>query len=217
MIDSSIEGVEVLLKFDSIYDDKNYSAFFQKSLLLSSLIIHSSPVDRVLDVVFGYEGDNLEAIETIKKNVFFTTEKIENSNSCGKVSKNYFCSNNINDAMHNSCYNGCLNKKISIDINGEIKNCPSISKSFGNVSKTSLNSAYKAKDFKDLWSINKDEINDCKVCEFRLVCTDCRAFIEDPTNIFSKPLKCGYDPYTGIWSDWKTNPKKQIAINHYNI
>jgi len=44
---------------------------------------------------------------------------------------------------------------------------------------------------------------------------DCRAYIEDPEDINSKSLKCGYNPYTGEWSEWSTNPLKQKAIEHY--
>lgn len=36
-------------------------------------------------------------------------------------------------------------------------------------------------------------------------------------DILSKPLKCGYNPYTGEWSDWSTNPLKQKAIEFYGI
>jgi hypothetical protein len=57
----------------------------------------------------------------------------------------------------------------------------------------------------------------CKDCEFRYICTDCRAYLEDPYNEYSKPLKCGYDPYTGEWSEWSTNPLKQAAIKYYGM
>jgi hypothetical protein len=55
--------------------------------------------------------------------------------------------------------------------------------------------------FKDAWSINKDEILVCRDCEFRYICSDCRVFIEDPHNIYSKPAKCKYDPYSATWDN----------------
>lgn len=66
------------------------------------------------------------------------------------------------------------------------------------------------------FSIN-DQIHICKDCEFRHICTDCRAYIEDPDDIYSKPLKCGYNPYTGEWAEWSTNPLKQKAIQYYGM
>ena len=62
----------------------------------------------------------------------------------------------------------------------------------------------------------------CKDCEFRYICTDCRAYTEKThTNEegldTSKPLKCGYNPYTGEWEEWSTNPLKQKAIQFYGM
>ncbi len=49
------------------------------------------------------------------------------------------------------------------------------------------------------------------------MCTDCRAYVEDPNDNLSKPLKCGYDPYTGKWEEWSTNPLKKTAMKHYGF
>jgi radical SAM protein with 4Fe4S-binding SPASM domain len=59
--------------------------------------------------------------------------------------------------------------------------------------------AIEVPDFKKYWSITKDQINVCKDCEFRYICTDCRAYTTNIDNDYSKPLKCSYDPYKGKW------------------
>ncbi|MEM8527245.1 MAG: hypothetical protein AAGG68_21570 [Bacteroidota bacterium] len=41
--------------------------------------------------------------------------------------------------------------------------------------------------------------------------------MEDLEDIYSKPLKCGYNPYTGEWAEWSTNPLKQKAIAYYGM
>ena len=91
-------------------------------------------------------------------------------------------------------HNSCLNRKISIDVDGAIKNCPSMSQNFGNIENTTLKESLKHSDFKNNWNITKDQVSVCKDCEFRYICTDCRAYVEKPENNYSKPLKCGYDP-----------------------
>jgi SPASM domain peptide maturase of grasp-with-spasm system len=96
-------------------------------------------------------------------------------------------------------YNTCLNRKISIDKAGEIKNCPSMPESYGNIDVVGLKEALSNKQIKKYWHISKDEIEVCKDCEFRYICTDCRAYLSEPSNERSKPLKCGYNPYTGEW------------------
>jgi len=55
------------------------------------------------------------------------------------------------------------------------------------------------------------------VCEFRYICTDCRAFLVDPRDSRSKPLKCGYNPESGLWKEWSDNPLSQESIEHYNL
>ncbi len=69
-------------------------------------------------------------------------------------------------------------------------------KSFGNIKDTTLEEALEKPGFKDLWSIKKDDIQVCKDCEFRYMCSDCRVYVKDSSNIFSKPKYCTYNPYT---------------------
>ena len=92
-----------------------------------------------------------------------------------------------------------------------------MAKSYGNIKDTSLIDVANSPEFQEVWHIKKDMIHVCKDCEFRHVCTDCRAYVEDPDDILSKPLKCGHNPYTGEWSEWSTNPLKQKAITYYGM
>jgi SPASM domain peptide maturase of grasp-with-spasm system len=149
-------------------------------------------------------------------NIYFVETKIINHFNCGLISTNSFVINTKNFTESQS-YNTCLNRKISIDIEGNIKNCPSMAKNFGNIKDTSLTEALHKKDFKAYWKINKDKIKVCQDCEFRHICTDCRAYVEDPKDKYSKPLKCGYNPYTNEWEDWSTNPLKQKTIAQYGL
>jgi len=139
---------------------------------------------------------------------------------CGAVKTEYF-NTNMSKVLESLNHNSCLHKKISIDKDGNIKNCPSMSQSFGNIKDTTLEEALNHPDFKKYWNINKDQIEVCKDCEFRHICTDCRAYTErshfDGEIDLSKPLKCGYNPYTNEWSEWSTNPLKQKAIEYYGM
>ena len=62
-----------------------------------------------------------------------------------------------------------------------------MTKSYGNVRQRQLKSAIQTAAFQQVWAITKDKIDKCRDCEFRYVCTDCRAFLEEPDNEFSKP------------------------------
>ena len=71
--------------------------------------------------------------------------------------------------------------------------------SFGTLRETTIAKAMQSKTFKNAWTVSKDKIAVCKVCEFRYICTDCRAYIADPDNALSKPAKCKYNPITAVW------------------
>jgi radical SAM protein with 4Fe4S-binding SPASM domain len=71
---------------------------------------------------------------------------------------------------------------------------------YGKIQEQSLSDIIKLPEFQQYWSINKNQIKICQDCEFRYICTDCRALIEDKNNIYSKPKFCNYDPYTATWN-----------------
>jgi SPASM domain peptide maturase of grasp-with-spasm system len=128
---------------------------------------------------------------------FLEGEKVSEK-YCGCISPKIFYVN-IKNFTESRQYNSCLNKKISINVNGEIKNCPSMKSDFGNIFNTSLANVCASDSFKSLWNISKDEISICKDCEFRYICTDCRAYTVDSDDELSKPSKCNYNPYISEW------------------
>jgi len=153
--------------------------------------------------------------------IIYTKTSIKSSSHCGLISENLFVSN-IKLFTESLRFNSCLNRKISIDVKGEIRNCPSMPESYGNIKDTTLEEAINKPGFKKYWNITKDDIEVCKDCEFRYICTDCRAYTErtkfsDEGLDLSKPLKCGYNPYTNEWAEWSTNPLKQKAIEYYRM
>lgn len=173
--------------------------------------------DSLLDLLLGQGRVESFTIHSSKRDeqyylnnklIVFSVAKITDQTHCGLILSNYFTPN-LNLFTESQHHNTCLNRKIAVDVQGAIKNCPSMSISYGNIRNTTLNDALDTPGFTSLWGISKDQIDICKDCEFRHVCTDCRAYLRQPDNPYSKPLKCGYDPYLGVWEDWSINPLKQ--------
>lgn len=195
-------SIELVLKyskdiFNFIYDIDKYN------FSITELTLHNAL-------------DKNKKVEKVTFSINFLDYEIKSFSNCGVVDTKYFEANK-SKVLESLNHNSCLNKKISIDKDGNIKNCPSMPESFGNIKDTSLEEALNHPNFKKYWNINKDQIEVCKDCEFRHICTDCRAFIEEPENQYSKPLKCGYSPYTNEWEEWSTNPLKQKAIEYYGM
>ncbi|HNW99209.1 MAG TPA: grasp-with-spasm system SPASM domain peptide maturase [Bacteroidales bacterium] len=177
---SNVEIIELIIK----YVDFPYQDLIKQFARINKIIVFSAPFSKSTNY---FEN---------KKEILYKKENI--CCSCGLISKQHMI---INMSFYTEAlqFNTCLNRKVCIDINGEIKNCPSMQESFGNIKDTTLADAVEKSGFKDLWFVNKDKIDVCKDCEFRYMCTDCRVFIKKPENIFSQPVKCTYNPYIAKW------------------
>jgi SPASM domain peptide maturase of grasp-with-spasm system len=191
------------IKFNSEFDFNDITTKLKLAAGYLDLIFFDCPID------YKYNDDVNEIQICTRKDIL--SEK-----SCGFISKDFFAIN-IKTYVESQNYNTCLHRKISVDQAGNIKNCPSMSETFGHIEKSSIIEIITSEKFQKLWTIKKSQISICKDCEFKHVCTDCRAYLQEPENIYSKPLKCGYDPYTGVWEDWSTNPLSKTAITYYGL
>ncbi|WP_395045368.1 grasp-with-spasm system SPASM domain peptide maturase [Flavobacterium sp.] len=203
---SDFRSIELVLKYSNVVFDF-ISQIDKYNFRITELTFHSS------------SGKDKEVIDhTFAIN--FLDYEIKNFANCGVVDNKYFGINK-DKVLESLNHNSCLHKKLSIDKDGNIKNCPSMPQSFGNIKDTTLEEALNHPDFKKYWNVNKDMIAVCKDCEFRHICTDCRAYTErthfEEDIDLSKPLKCGYNPYTNEWAEWSTNPLKQKAIEFYGM
>lgn len=127
-------------------------------------------------------------------------KKVMDYKYCGNIRQDMFVVNQPFFIEAHIC-NTCLNRKISIDRQGVVKNCPLMEQNFGNIKDYSVREIVDIPGFQDLWTISKDKIDVCKDCEYRYVCTDCRCIIKDRNNIYSQPAKCKYNPYIGRWEN----------------
>lgn len=180
---TSFRNVELLLMFDNDLIDE-YKRVFLSYNRVNTVYFHSYN-----------KKDKTEFINQI--NYIFTSEKILSSDFCGFIMPFYF---NITPATYyiGENYNTCLYKKISIDVNGVVKNCPSMYYGFGDIDTVKLENVIKKPKFKKFWDITKNDISVCKGCEFRKICTDCRAYLKDE-DLYDKPKKCDYDPTKLNW------------------
>jgi SPASM domain peptide maturase of grasp-with-spasm system len=202
---SSIKHIGLIIKYDFEKDEIFIKSLTSTKLRLSKIILHSSIEEKALD----FKSFNLTLVTYIEKN-------LKSFNFCGVVDQGYFSTRMLHFTESQN-HNTCLNRKITVDGEGNIKNCPSMLESFGNIKDTTLQEALDKPNFKKYWNITKNQIEVCKDCEFRHICTDCRAYIEDSENQYSKPLKCGYNPYNNVWEEWSSNPLKQKAIEYYDM
>lgn len=206
---SRIKSISIIAPFYEEFTIDDIKPLFFENQRLDTLLLYNAPNEVTYNDLFYKRG-----------HVVLKTKNIINEHNCGIVSLEYL-NPSLKLISESQKFNSCLNLKVSIDKEGYIRNCPSMLQHFGNISKTTLIEAINHPDFKKYWSVSKDEVQVCKDCEFRHICTDCRAYTER-THFkedidLSKPLKCGYNPYSNKWEDWSTNPLKQKAIQYYGL
>jgi SPASM domain peptide maturase of grasp-with-spasm system len=182
--DTDIRTIELIHPYNHSISKDDWMKLIDDNLKLISITIYNS-IESSIDY-------RKQAI------LIQTKDKITSHNDCGKISKSSFMCN-LNLYTESQKFNTCLNCKASIDVFGEIKNCPSMNYGFGHYKDVSLIETVKKQEFQKLWKIKKDDIVVCQDCEFRYMCTDCRAYIKDPNNIYSQPAKCAYNPYIAKW------------------
>lgn len=202
MLDTNVKGIQLLFKNEAAFTEAELEDLCNRKHRIETIIAYGSESEKI--------------VSTMTFRIYFVQKKEINSLSCGLVNIEYF-NLQFDHFKESQSHNTCLNRKISIDQEGNIKNCPAMLQSFGNIKSTTITEVTERQDFTKYWTITKDQISVCKDCEFRHICTDCRAFLDDPANPYSKPLKCGYNPYSNIWEDWSTSPLKTKAMVHYGL
>jgi SPASM domain peptide maturase of grasp-with-spasm system len=192
-----VRVLELLLS----YDCKADYTFLNAHKLISTLVLYNAPKNEVeRDDIYG----------TI---LIYTEQEIVDASHCGVILPQYFTPR-IDFVLESLQFNNCLNKKMSIDVDGHIKNCPSMHENYGHIDEISLQDvlANPGNGFMKKWMIKKDDVSVCKDCEFRLICSDCRAFTEGDE--FSKPAKCRFDPYTGKWEEKEIVSKREELVTN---
>lgn len=187
------KSIEIFIKQSEKFKQKYLLELADRFQRIKNIYIHSATRDEVVKL------EPAEYLEDSMGNVIYLKEAITDSTHCGKIAQAYF-SSNVKTFTEALKFNSCLNRKVGIDVAGNIRNCPSSTKSFGKISSRGvLLQIVSQEEFQKSWHIKKDDIRVCQDCEHRYICTDCRAFTVGGEDR-GKPAKCSYDPYTGKWS-----------------
>ena len=181
-----LRHVDLVIKYQPELTAETLSAFCIDHQVISRITIHSSPQKSRL------RADPFSTVIDYHK--FPVTPS-----SCGVVSPRLFTLT-VGHFTEAQNFNTCLNRKIGIAADGEIKACPAMGHSFGNAGRIKLKSVVDDPQLVQIGAITKDKVAVCRDCEFRYVCTDCRAYTQNAGDPYSKPAKCTYDPYTATWA-----------------
>ena len=97
--------------------------------------------------------------------------------------------------FYHQAFNPCWGNKMAIDWDGSIKACLWCDDTIGNIPGSNIRDMIIAGNFDKYWELTKDNIQTCKDCEYRYICTDCRVLtIKNTGSLYAKHPSCRYDP-----------------------
>lgn len=117
---------------------------------------------------------------------------IKNKNTNINLDMNYEF--NLDNFFNNLEFHPCLGKTLFVSSKGNVYPCPLFRfQKWGNIQGSFLNFLNNNKEkIYNFWTKNLDSIAGCQCCEFRYICSDCRAIEEYILNESNKKFLCSY-------------------------
>jgi len=105
-----------------------------------------------------------------------------------------------NAFANNTCWYG----KFAITENGDVLPCVfERGITYGNLQEISIKQLLESSTLNQYWHMDYTQIEECKDCEYRFACKDCRPLGMLNGGIDKKSIRCLYHPLTGEWSGIK--------------
>lgn len=163
------------------------------------------------------QADNLNNIKNFDKSCFIllmsdVNDDISDLYDDFFIEQDYIFNNDVKNFTYPSTdfhnftknleYHPCLSNSLAITSNGDVLPCIMMRKDiWGNVKDNRLYEIIhdNFNSIDDFWRLNLDKINQCKCCEFRYACDDCRALEKSKNNNLFSKTTCKYNPSKGIF------------------
>ncbi len=159
---------------------------------ITDLISITKSDRRIVLVIHSSNEIDIKDEKLDNEKIYFTENKLM-PKSKEIIDERLFISN-IQFYMESLSHNVGLNRKVCIDLDGSIKNFVNHSKTYGNITKMSLEEVINLESFKWHWFICNDMIEKCKDCQFRYMCLS-NSEIEYKDSKYYKVDTCNFDPY----------------------
>lgn len=185
-IESNFRAFDLLVE-DNNYNLKDIKSLLKKHLRIKQIVLYNSNKNDIIRGGIDGEGD-----------IVFTKEKPDFKKEIQKPLNSFVLNKQF--FYESKKYNTYYNRKVAINRLGQIKNCLSNEKFYGNVNECTINEIICNPNFQEIWAINKDKIEICQDCKFRYTCLDGRIPVKVDRN-WKYLNKCMYNPYKVSWED----------------
>lgn len=176
-------GVDVTVAVVIMKENENY--YSEISEFVNSLGVKFR-FDVIREVFNGNQSEHVPSNDTVINSAMKLSPKF------AKIYNKQF-----DMAMtHNTCWYG----KLAICEDGNVLPCVfERNISYGNVRVNTIENILDFSVLDDCWDLTIDNIDECKDCEYRYACKDCRPLAMACKTVYSKNPRCKYNVYRGEW------------------
>lgn len=164
--EENIPKLEEVLKFctnSGLRSARIYMPYSSKDL--SQVLMDLVKTYPIIDCIVFYNSKLSKLVEKDDQQTFFITQTLEDITKANIDRK--FLVNNIEFYYECQRFNPYYNKKVSIDSEGQIKNCIKNKLTFGNVKDDLIVDVISTEEFQEFWYATHDQIADIKNSELR--------------------------------------------------
>jgi SPASM domain peptide maturase of grasp-with-spasm system len=154
---------------------------------------------KTLSRFIWYNSDYTEAVGDPLESRITHTSEILYPNQKEHISLEYMMVD-LKMFSESQQFNAALNRKISIDSEGKIKNYISHEKCYGIVNENNIKNIYESQSFRRLWNINKDNILKCKECPYRYACINNTDLVQEENGFWRMTNPCNLNLETLEWN-----------------
>jgi SPASM domain peptide maturase of grasp-with-spasm system len=187
---SALSSVELMVNWFPEADTGALLEMLMSEHRITKLIMHGIPGGTKIETSGRYA-------QFYSSRTLFTSQRFNPGDVAEKVKFESFVVNTefFTEARN---FNTGLNRKMAVDVNGNIKNHISHNRVLGNMQTGSLLQAVEQHHLNNTWSVNNDHIVKCRGCEYRYMCMDNSEVVMRDGEWY-KTADCGYNPETTAW------------------
>lgn len=179
--------VYLIIKYNPKINSDFLTELYLKWDFISSIVVHTAPK---IEKISKSLPDDLKERITIKNTKLYGEKVLSKLNPIMVINLDSFT-----EAIN---YNLGLNRKLSINSKGEIKNYLNHKKVFGNIFCDKIEEILDSHTFIEKWFVTKDQIAICKDCQYRYFCMDNSDLIVKKGH-YHRITKCNFNPYKNTW------------------
>jgi SPASM domain peptide maturase of grasp-with-spasm system len=182
--ETPVYTIDIYCKYSQKFKNEDFENILTQNTRITYILLYESPKDEII------------SLDNIRGTIVYYSKPVSYTECSVNLQSLFVNMPLYTESLH---YNTFYNRKLCIDKNGNIKNCLTQKKNFGNIFSDKIENIISKEAFQKIWKVRKDITDICKECEFRYMCVDSRFPIFRTKSAYYHTQECPYNPYICKW------------------